>query len=101
LKIVETPPGPPVLSTVVAEVYGRPDHTHDDLIVAAKTVRTRIEAEPGVVDVDDSVESDWRKLAFVTDKEKAALHGVTVKDVADSVTMGLAGESVGTVSAPQ
>ena len=101
LKIVETPPGPPVLSTVVAEVYGRADHTYDRLIAAAKAVRGRIATEPGVVDVDDSVETDWRKRVFVVDKEKAALHGVTVRDIADAVTIGLAGESVGAVSAPQ
>jgi multidrug efflux pump subunit AcrB len=100
LKIVETPPGPPVLSTVVAEVYGRDDHTYDQLMAAAATVRVRIATEPGVVDVDDSVEADLRKLAFVVDKEKSALHGVTVRDIADSVTMGLAGEIVGTVFAP-
>ncbi|HVP12885.1 MAG TPA: efflux RND transporter permease subunit, partial [Phycisphaerae bacterium] len=49
LKIVETPPGPPVLASVVAEVYGRPDNTYDDLIEATKVVRARLEVEPGVV----------------------------------------------------
>jgi multidrug efflux pump subunit AcrB len=48
LKIVETPPGPPVIASIVVEVYGRPDHTYDDLVAAAKTVRARLEREPGV-----------------------------------------------------
>jgi multidrug efflux pump subunit AcrB len=97
LKIVETPPGPPVIASIVAEVYGRPDHTYDDLIAAAKTVRARMVAEPGVVDADDSVEADSRKLVFVADKEKAALSGVSVAEIADTIRMGLAGETVGTI----
>ncbi len=97
LKIVETPPGPPVISSLVGEVYGRPDHAYKDLIVAAQVLRARMEAEPGVVDVDDSLEADTRKLVFVTDKEKAALNGVSVADVADTIEMALAGKLLGTV----
>jgi multidrug efflux pump subunit AcrB len=100
LKIVETPPGPPVLDTVVAEVYGRPDNTYGDLIAAAKTVEARIKAEPGVVDVDDMVEADSPKLVFVTDKEKAALSGVSVADISQTLQIALAGAMVDTVHAP-
>ena len=52
MKLVETPPGPPVIASVVAEVYGQPDHRYEDLLLAADTVRARLAAEPGVVDVD-------------------------------------------------
>ncbi len=97
LKIVETPPGPPVLASVVAEVYGRTDHEYDDLIAAAKTVRARLEAEPGVVDVDDSVEAEQQKLTFVTDREKAALHGVSVADIVDTLELSLSGGFAGLV----
>lgn len=100
LKIVETPPGPPVLATLVAEVYGAPHHAYSELVGAAKTLRARFEKEPGVVDVDDSVEAPRTKLVFVTDKEKAALHGVTVEDVARTLRAGLSGWDVATVRAP-
>jgi multidrug efflux pump subunit AcrB len=97
LKIVELPPGPPVISTLVAEVRGRPDHAYDDLAAAAKTVRARLEREPAVVDVDDSVEADARKLVFVTDKEKAALNAVSVAEIAETIGVALGGTTVGTV----
>ncbi len=100
LKIVETPPGPPVIATLVAEVYGRPDHAYSDLIAAARVVRERLRREPGVVDVDDSIEADSAKLVFVTDKEKAALNGVTVDDIAETVSIALGGRTAGIVSLP-
>jgi multidrug efflux pump subunit AcrB len=100
LKIVEVPPGPPVISTLTAEVRGRPDHRYADLIAAAKAVRARLEREPGVVDVDDTVEADSRKLVFVTDKEKAALNGVSVQEITDTISAALGGAMAGTVQAP-
>jgi len=100
MKIVESPPGPPVLATVVAEVYGRPDHAYEDLIAAARTVRARLEIEPGVVDVDDMVEADSPKLVFVTEREKAALNGVSVAEIAATVRTALDGTAVGTIQLP-
>ncbi len=97
LKIVEIPPGPPVLSSIVAEVYGRPDHAYSDLIAAAKTVRARLEREPGVVDVDDTVEAEQDKRIFVADREKAALAGISVAEIAATLKIALAGEAAGTV----
>jgi multidrug efflux pump subunit AcrB len=97
LKIVEVPPGPPVIATLVAEVRGRPDHSYDDLIAAARTVRARMAREPGVVDLDDSVEADSRKLVFVTDKEKAALNGVSTAEIAETIRIALGGTVVGAV----
>ncbi|GMV96793.1 MAG: multidrug transporter AcrB [Phycisphaerae bacterium] len=101
LKIVEPPPGPPVLATIVAEVYGRADHDYADLIAASRTVKARLTAEPGVVDVDDYVEADAPKLVFTADKEKAMLSGVSVADVAATIEIALAGRGVGTVAVPQ
>ena len=98
LKIVELPPGPPVIATLVAEVYGRDDHTHADLIAASDIVRRRLEREPGVVEVDDSVESDSTRLAFVPDAEKAALHGVAVSEIAAAIRTALSGSDVGTLA---
>ncbi len=100
LALVETPPGPPVLSSVVAEVYGRADHDYADLLAAAQTVRARLEAEPGVVDVDDTVEADSTRLTFITDKEKAAINGVTVDQIAQTIRIALAGRDVGIVHVP-
>jgi multidrug efflux pump subunit AcrB len=91
LKIVESPPGPPVLASVVAEIYGRPDHSLDDLLAAADTVAARMQAEPGLADVDTMREAPQPKLAFVTDQEKAALSGVSVADIAETIRLGLHG----------
>lgn len=97
LKIVETPPGPPVIASVVAEIYGRPGQSYDELINASHLVRSRIQAEPGVVDVDDSIEAGWRKLTFVADKEKAALNGVSVRDIVETLRIGVDGGAAGLV----
>ncbi|HXH23792.1 MAG TPA: efflux RND transporter permease subunit, partial [Vicinamibacterales bacterium] len=97
LKIVELPPGPPVIATLVAEVYGRADQPYEALLAAARTVRARLEREPGVVDVDSIEEAPMRRKRFVTDREKAALSGVTVEDVAATLRIALGGESAGTV----
>ena len=97
LKIVEAPPGPPVLSTVVAEVYARPDQTYNEILAASKTVAERLRREPGVKDVDTYVQAPQEKLSFVTDKEKAALAGVSVADIAQTIQTALGGTSAGTV----
>jgi multidrug efflux pump subunit AcrB len=97
IKIVELPPGPPVLSSVVAEVYGRPDHSYPDLVAAAGTVADRLRKEPGVVEVDDTIEAAAPKLVFLVDQEKAALNGVSVEQIARTLQVTLSGASVGTV----
>ncbi len=97
LKVVETPPGPPVLSTLVAEVRGRPDHSYDDLLAAAQTIRRRLEVEPGVVDVDDTSEAAQERRLFVVDREKAALSGISVDDAAETLRLAIEGASVGTI----
>jgi multidrug efflux pump subunit AcrB len=79
------PPGPPVLSTVVAEVYGQPHHTYADLVRAAEGVAGRMREEKGVVDVDTSAEQDPRQLFFRTDREKAALNGISTEDVVQTL----------------
>lgn len=97
LKLIETPPGPPVIASVVAEVYGDPDDRYEDLLLAADVVRTRLAAEPGVVDVDDVREAPERKLTFVVDKEKAALNGISTEQIAGTLKALLEGGSVGAV----
>ena len=100
IKLVETPPGPPVLATVAAEVYGSPHHDYEDIIRAAGIVRERMEKEEGVVDIDDSVEADVKRLFFRVDREKAALSGVSTEVVAQALQMGTDGIQAGTLHIP-
>lgn len=97
VKVVELPPGPPVLASLVAEVYGRTDQSYDDLIAAAGTMAQRLRVEPGIAEVDDTVEAPAQKLVFVTDQEKAALNGVSVDEIARTLRLVLSGGDAGTV----
>lgn len=97
LKLVETPPGPPVIASVVAEVYGPADHRYEDLLSAADTVRARMTIEPGIVDVDDVREAAQQKLSFVADKEKAALNGITTEQIARTLQAVLEGGTAGVI----
>ena len=101
LKIVEVPPGPPVLSTVVAEIYGRPDQPYSDLIAASDALQARMAAEQGVVDVDDSAEANQQKLFFRVDREKAGLNGISTEDVVNTLRIALSGMPAGIVHAPR
>lgn len=89
IKMVEVPPGPPVFSTLVAEVYGTPDKSYPELIQGAAHVRNIMGAEPFVVDIDDTTESRRSRVDFVLDKEKAALHGVSTNMVTQTLKMEL------------
>lgn len=90
-KVVEVPPGPPVMSPIVAEVYG-PDYPGQ--IAVAKVVRKVLESTPDLVGVDDSVQADAKKTVLHVLQSKAALLGVAQTDVVDVVRIGLAGEDV-------
>jgi multidrug efflux pump subunit AcrB len=100
LKIVELPAGPPAMSTVVAAVYGGPTQSYEDLMRAAAIVKARLRREPGVVDVDDSVEEDQAKYAFEVDKQKAALNGVSTSDISRTMTLALGGQASGAAQIP-
>jgi multidrug efflux pump subunit AcrB len=97
-KVVEVPPGPPVLSTLVAEVYG--EDVADQRAVAAE-VKRLFEEQPGVVDVDWSLISPQRELRFRVDEEKAALSGVRKEQVVHAVGVGLGGRVATYLSAPE
>ena len=77
IKIVESPPGPPVISTLVAEVYGSAGQSYSDLAAGAHRVRKLMEETPNVVDVDDILVAPQTRLRFVVDRTKAALNGIT------------------------
>jgi multidrug efflux pump subunit AcrB len=96
-KIAEIPPGPPVLSTLVAEIYAADDSTR---LAAAARVKSVMESTPGVVDVDWTVEAPQARRVFRVDRLRAGEAGVTVEQVAQVLTMALSGADVGLASAP-
>ena len=91
VKVVEVPPGPPVISPLVAEIYGPDDSTRLQL---ARQVRHVFEITAGIVDSDDSGIADAKKITLVVDKKKAALLGVTQGAIVGTLRTGLAGEDV-------
>jgi multidrug efflux pump subunit AcrB len=97
VKVAEVPPGPPVLSTLVAEIYG-PDYDRQKEI--AKDVMEVFEDTPGVVDIDWYMEDDRPRYSFEVDKEKAALHGIRVSKIADTLELALTGKQVGLLHQP-
>lgn len=83
IKIVESPPGPPVISTLVAEVYGAAGRPYRRQAQDAKLVRGHFESHAGVVDVDDTLVAPQPKAVFRIDRAKAALNGITDQAVAE------------------
>jgi len=92
VKVTEVPPGPPVISTMVAEVYG-PDL--EGRLVVARQVREIFETTPGVVDVDWMVEDPGPGYEIAVDREKAVRAGVTPEVVVRTVRVALAGAEAG------
>ncbi|MDK1045995.1 MAG: efflux RND transporter permease subunit, partial [Anaerolineales bacterium] len=97
LAIVESPPGPPVIATLVAEVYGPADGRYEELIAASETIMARMAEEPGVVDIDHSAETPHTRIQFFLDKEKAGLHGIDTETVVRTLRLALAGARPATV----
>ena len=85
VKVVEVPPGPPVLSTLVAEVYGP---TFAGRVEAARQIKEVFENTPGVVDIDWYVEDDQTRYEVGVDTDRAAVRGVSTQQV--SMTLGVA-----------
>ena len=98
VKVVEVPPGPPVQSVLVAEIYG-PDYGRQ--LAVASEVRTLFESTQGVVDVDDSVEADQVKYVFTVDQAKAALAGIPSEEIVHTLRMAFEGAKVGLVHIPK
>ncbi|WP_256645613.1 efflux RND transporter permease subunit [Thermomonas paludicola] len=89
VKVVEVPPGPPVLSPLVAEVYG-PDYAGQRKVALA-LAKERFAATEGIVDVDTSVEAAAPREQIVVDRERAARLGVPQSAIADAIAMGVSG----------
>lgn len=83
VKIVEVPPGPPVLSTLVAEVYGP---NYEDQIKVANQVKTILETTSDVVDADWMVEAPQVEYKLEIDREKAMLNGIAPQQVVGNLT---------------
>lgn len=98
IKVAEVPPGPPVLSTLVTEVYGPDEGTR---LAIARQVREIYEKLDGVVDTDWYVEDDQPKVTFAVDREKAALSGIAAEDVAQALRIALGGMDAGIVHLPR
>ncbi len=92
VKVAEIPPGPPVLSTLVAEIYGPDTHRRLEIARQVKAIFARTE---GVVDVDWFVEDDQRKVTFAVDQAKAAANGIATQTIARALGIALAGSVAG------
>ncbi len=100
IAVVEVPPGPPVLATLTAELRGAPGVAYETLREAAGRLVARLRQEPGVRDVDSTVEARADRLLFATDQEKAALSGISVEDAARTASLALAGRTAGQLHEP-
>ncbi|MEW6156200.1 MAG: efflux RND transporter permease subunit [Verrucomicrobiota bacterium] len=98
IAVAEVPPGPPVLQTLVAEIYG-PNETAR--LALASKVREIFQQTEGVVDVDWYVEADQPRARFVIDKEKAALHGISAETISQTLKIAVGGESVDLLHLPR
>jgi multidrug efflux pump subunit AcrB len=98
VKVAEVPPGPPVLATLVAEVYG-PDYDRQRQL--ARQIRDVMAQTDGVVDVDWYMEEVQPRYRFTVDREKAALHGISVAQVAETLALTVSGRKSGLLHLPR
>ncbi len=93
VQLVEVPPGPPVLSTLVAEVYGSHDTPYDELLTAAKDIRKTMEGESFVTDIKIMTEKNSQRMDLVIDREKAALHSIDTQTILGALKSAIKGIS--------
>jgi multidrug efflux pump subunit AcrB len=98
IKVAEVPPGPPVLQTLVAEVYG-PDYSRQTQV--ARQIKDIFHKTDGVVDIDWYVEDDQPEYRFIIQKEKAALNGISAEQVSQTLRLALHGMEVGLLHQPK
>ena len=96
-KVAEIPPGPPVLSTLVAEVYAPTDSAR---LLAARDVKRVFETTPGVVDVDWTVEAPQQQRTFRVDRVRAAEAGASVEQITQTLALALSGAPSGITASP-
>ncbi len=91
IAVAEVPPGPPVLQTLVAEIYGP---TEENRVGLAQAIKDIFATTKGVVDIDWYREEDRSKVLITVDKEKAALHTISEEEITRTVAMGVKGLSI-------
>ena len=97
VKVVEVPPGPPVMSTIVAEIYGPDDYQQRNV---ARQVKMLLSHTANVADVDWSVEADQTEYKFVVDKDKAMRLGIPESEILQEIRSALSGMTVGDLHRP-
>ncbi len=100
IRLVEVPPGPPVIATVVAQVHGGEGSTHASMLEAASLVAEQMRLEDGVREVDIMAPTDHERLHFVLDREQAANHGITEASVVSLLGAALQGQNVAAMRVP-
>jgi len=98
VAVAEVPPGPPVLQTLVAEIYGPNEQSR--LALANKVIQV-FKSTPGVVDTDWYIEADQPKARFVIDKEKAALNGISAETISETLRIAVGGMPVDLLHVPR
>ena len=98
VAVAEVPPGPPVLQTLVAEIYGPNEESR--LALANKVIKV-FKSTPGVVDTDWYIEADQPKARFVIDKEKAALNGISAETISETLRIAVGGVPVDLLHVPR
>jgi multidrug efflux pump subunit AcrB len=97
VAVAEVPPGPPVLQTLVAEIYGPSQEARHSF---ARKVIDTFRQTPGVADVDWYIEADQPKINFVIDKVKAALHGISAETISQTLRIAVGGDNVALLHDP-
>jgi multidrug efflux pump subunit AcrB len=95
LKLVEPPPGPPVLAGLVAELYGPTQASDDQWAAATRALEQRLASVPGIVEVDSFLDATSPKLSVAVDHSAAASRGVSVAGVAAGLELCLNGRTIG------
>ncbi len=101
IKVVEVPPGPPVMSTLVAEIHADTLVSYQTQREAAANVMERLAREPQVAEIDSTVEHPQQRIRFVTDKQKAALSGVSTEDIDETLSIANLGGFAGYMQLPR
>ncbi len=97
LQLVEVPPGPPVIATVVAEVYGEADTDYSELLANADKVADLMRTEDAVTDVIVMSKQNLEEAKITVDKDKAALHGIDTQTILETISVAMKGTSPATL----
>ncbi len=89
ISIVESPPGPPVLQTLVAEVSGQAGMSYQQIINGAKYIEKILKKQALVVDVNNSTQTNRQEIIFKVNKEKAGLNGISTEQIANTLQLAL------------